>query len=70
MTDNKGSMMTRAFKEEPVGRTVILGGARTPFGKLNGALSSLTAVTVTTTPVIGTTAIVELDEPDCSVRPV
>jgi acetyl-CoA C-acetyltransferase len=27
-----------------VGRTVILGGARTPFGKLNGALSSLTAV--------------------------
>lgn len=27
-----------------MGRSVILGGARTPFGKLNGALSSLTAV--------------------------
>lgn len=27
-----------------MGRTVILGGARTPFGKLNGGLSSLTAV--------------------------
>lgn len=27
-----------------MGRSVILGGARTPFGKLNGALASLTAV--------------------------
>jgi acetyl-CoA C-acetyltransferase len=27
-----------------VGRSVILGGARTPFGKLNGALAPLTAV--------------------------
>jgi acetyl-CoA C-acetyltransferase len=27
-----------------VGRTVILGGARTPFGKLNGSLTSKTAV--------------------------
>ena len=27
-----------------MGQTVILGGARTPFGKLNGGLSSLTAV--------------------------
>lgn len=27
-----------------MGRSVILGGARTPFGKLNGSLSSLTAV--------------------------
>lgn len=31
-------------KEEHVSRAVILGGARTPFGKLNGSLSSLTVV--------------------------
>ncbi len=29
---------------DPSRRTVILGGARTPFGKLNGALATQSAV--------------------------
>jgi acetyl-CoA C-acetyltransferase len=33
---------------DPLQRAVILGGARTPFGKLNGVLSSLTAVELAT----------------------